>query len=794
MRTTARYIAVSALMGFGATSQAQTPQGTVGAHELEEVIVTATKREQSAQDVAISLLVASGEEIERSGLRDLEGLGSQLPNVNLARTGISDLLIIRGVGSGINLGFEQSTATFVDGIYHGRSRMARGALFDLERVEVLRGPQSTYFGNNAIAGAFNIVTSKPGRVFEANMLASYEFEQRESVIEAGLGGPLSDAWRIRLAGRWADMDGWLENLATGGMEPDRRDAAGRLTVVWEPSEVFAATLKGEIHDTRIDSGAIPNQLIYCPADPAFGASALAPFRPCNRYQALPNFEARFDDRRAVERDGGSMRGHEFVLALDWQLPVGTLSSVTGYTGFDFEQDTDSDGTPLRVLQIGYDEKMKQTSQELRLTSSAGGRLEYLLGAYWQKDSLQSGAVLGQHVREALPFIFGPLGEMGQALLAASLPTLPWGQETYLDQDSRTRALFGSVTVRMSDQWSAIAGVRWSETRKNALQRAGLYSIDGVNDPYGHERGEPLTGLALAAASGVTGTVPHTFIGSRKDDDLLPSLTLQYVPRRDLMFYASFGQGFKAGGFDGTVFTNDRSAWQFDPETVDAYEVGMKSLWREAGITLNLAAFRSVYEDLQLAVPVSVGTAVAVVTRNVAGLRSQGLELDAAWAPNSNWRVGLSAAWLDASYENFGNGPCTVLQGLRTPPGQACFQNLSGQAPPYAPRYSGRLSVGTRYPLGSTGLRWSSELSYSFTDEFDVLTSNEPYVRSPAYEKLDVRLGVGDPGGRWELAALIRNVADERTWSWGQQLGLGAGHFQVIPDAPRTVALQGRYRW
>lgn len=794
MRATARYVGASALIGFCAASLAQTRETGGEAYGLEEVIVTATKREQSAQDVAISLLVTSGDEIERSGLRDLEGLSSQLPNVNLARTGISDLLIIRGVGSGINLGFEQSTATFVDGIYHGRSRMARGAFFDLERVEVLRGPQSTYFGNNAIAGAFNIVTRRPAQVFEANMLASYEFEQRESVIEAGLGGPLSDTWSMRLAGRWADMDGWIENLGTGGMEPKRQDAAARLTTVWEPSDAFTATLKGEIHDTKIESGAIPNQLINCPADPAFGASALAPFRPCNRYQLLSNFEAELDDRRAVERDGGTMRGHELVLTLDWQTQLGTLSSVTGYTGFDFEQDTDSDGTPLRVLQIGYDEEMKQTSQELRLTSSGEGRVEYLLGAYWQKDSLQSGAVLGQHVQDALPFIFGPLGAMGQALLAASLPTLPWGQETFLDQDSETRALFGSFTFHVTDQWSAIAGVRWSETQKDALQRAALYSIDGVNDPYGHNRGAPLTGLALAAASGVTGTVPHTFTGSRKDDDLLPSLTLQYSPRQDLMFYASFGQGFKAGGFDGTVFSNDRSAWQFDPETVDAYEVGMKALWRDAGITLNLAAFRSTYEDLQLAVPVSVGTAIAVVTRNVAGLESQGLELDAAWAPSSNWRFGLSAAWLDASYENFGNGPCTVLQGLQTPPGQACFQNLSGQAPPYAPRYSGRLSAGSRYPLGSTGLQWTSELSYSFTDEFDVLTSNEPYVRSPAYEKLDARLGLGGAGGRWELAAVIRNVTDERTWSWGQQLGLGAGHFQVIADAPRTVALQGQYRW
>lgn len=794
MKTAMQCVGVSMLTGSLALSPVRAQDDSSAGARIEEIMVTATKREQSAQDVAISLAVTSGEDIEKQGLRDLQAVAAQLPNINLARTGISDLLVIRGAGSGINLGFEQSTATFVDGIYHGRSRLARGALFDLERVEVLRGPQTTYFGNNAIAGALNVVTNRPGDTFEAVALASYEIDQQESIVEGAASMPLSDTLRVRLAGRWSNMGGWMDNLATGDSDQQRRDAAARLTAVWEPAESFSATLKGEIYDTDIESGALPNQMIHCPADVAFNPSALAPFRPCNVFRSQPGFEAELDDRRAVERDGGMMQGHELALTLDWRTGIGTFTSVTGYTGFDFVQDTDSDATPVRMLQIGYDEEMKQTSQELRLASDAGGRIEYLVGVYWQKDSLRSGAVLGQHVQDALPYILGPLGERGQAMLAAALPTLPWGQETYLDQDSETRAVFGSLTLRLTDRWSATAGLRWSETQKDAMQRAALYSIDGDNDPYGHKRGVALTGLALATAQGITGTVPHTFNGSRRDDDLLPSLTLQYAPREDLMFYGSFSQGFKAGGFDGTVFGNDQSVWQFGPETVDAYEIGMKSVWREAGVTLNLAAFHSTYADLQLAVPVSVGTAIAVVTRNVAELESKGLELEAAWSPNDHWRFGLSGAWLDASYADFANGPCTVLQSLRTPAGQACLQNLDGEAPPYAPKYSGRLSIGTTYPLGSSTLQWTTQAGYNFTDGFDVLTSNEPYVRSPSYGKLDLRLGVGDRGGRWELAALFRNVTDERTWSWGQQVGLGAGQFQVIPDTPRTFALQGQYRW
>ena len=155
---------------------------------LDEVVVTAQKRVQNIKDVPISIIVASGESLVKQNIGNLESLASQTPNVYVARGTISDSIYMRGVGSGVNMGFEQSVATFVDGVYHGRSRYSRGVFVDIERVEVLRGPQSTYFGNNAIGGAFSVVTRKPGKEWEGNASTSYETEGQESITEVAGGG------------------------------------------------------------------------------------------------------------------------------------------------------------------------------------------------------------------------------------------------------------------------------------------------------------------------------------------------------------------------------------------------------------------------------------------------------------------------------------------------------------------------------------------------------------------------------------------------------------------------------
>ena len=183
---------------------------------LEEVVVTAQKREQSLQDVPISVAVTSGESIEKQNLTDLGELAAQTPNIIITDAPGSDQLYIRGVGSSINGGFEQSVGTFIDGIYHGRSRYSRGVLFDVERVELLRGPQSTYFGNNAIAGALSVISRKPGHELDGYVNVLFEPDDGERSVEFALGGPVTDTFGVRVATKIYGMSGFVRDFKFRG--------------------------------------------------------------------------------------------------------------------------------------------------------------------------------------------------------------------------------------------------------------------------------------------------------------------------------------------------------------------------------------------------------------------------------------------------------------------------------------------------------------------------------------------------------------------------------------------------
>ena len=196
---------------------------------LEEIVVTAQKRSESLQDVPISIAVLTGDAIASQKLQSLSDLSGRLPNVYVGGGTITNSLFIRGVGSGVNVGFEQSVATFEDGVYHGRSKYSTGTFVDVAQLEVLRGPQSLYFGNNAIGGAFSVTSRRPGKVWEGQVSESYEFNAKENIIEAAAGGPLSDTVGVRLAGRVSNMKGWIQDLASGERNPDDNNKFGRVT-------------------------------------------------------------------------------------------------------------------------------------------------------------------------------------------------------------------------------------------------------------------------------------------------------------------------------------------------------------------------------------------------------------------------------------------------------------------------------------------------------------------------------------------------------------------------------------
>ncbi len=368
-------------LGFAATSAAaqETSSASSG---FEEIIVTATKRAESLQDVPISVAVVSGDMIKELGLNRFEDLQSTIPNVQIDNSLGAPTIYIRGMGSGAsNFSFEQSVGLFVDGVYSGRARFFTVPLFDVAQVEVVRGPQGALFGRNTNAGAVSITTAKPTDERFISLRGGYEVLYDGYLLEGIASGPISDTLGIRVAGTINRDGGYLKNLATGKREPVTDTWYLRGTAVWEPSDGIKATLRVEGGKVRQDGGVF--QLFNR------GTAALA-----NLWFATdPNAEDNLDLKRSVIpllpefEDTDTLNG-----SLTIEVPIGnhTLTSITAAGGVDNLKSVEYTGTSLRIAASTLGENFDQWSQELRLSSPTGQAFEYIVGVLYTRHKLRTG--------------------------------------------------------------------------------------------------------------------------------------------------------------------------------------------------------------------------------------------------------------------------------------------------------------------------------------------------------------------------------------------------------------------
>ena len=307
------------------------------AQALEEVLVTAQKRVEGMQDVPISIAVASGEMIENAGITNLEELTPYLPAIHVGQSGGQNQIFIRGIGSGNNAGFEQSVGTFIDGVYFGRARNTRAAFLDVERVEVLKGPQSTLFGKNTVAGAINITTRRPSSEFEAYIEGSYETEIDAYGITAAISGPLTDSVRGRLVGKYYDSEGWMENQAPGGQDgPQMENTMARGWLAWDITDRLHA-------DFKVETGSfdtVGKQHKITKSTPT--ANFLFGFG------SDPNFEKSlgFNTRQSVDgapgrRDYDENDSDIVQMDLTYDFDAVTLKSITAWTEYDADVCSDA---------------------------------------------------------------------------------------------------------------------------------------------------------------------------------------------------------------------------------------------------------------------------------------------------------------------------------------------------------------------------------------------------------------------------------------------------------------------
>ncbi len=725
--------------------------------QLEEVLVTAQKRVEGLQDVPISVAAVSGDRLRSSGIVKMEDLSLYVPGLQINEATGTDSLFIRGLGSGINMGFEQSVGMVIDGVFYGRARYSRGQFLDLERVEVLKGPQGILFGKNTTSGMVNITTANPTNDFEGWVTVGYEVENEEKTFEGALSGPLTDTLSGRIAYRYNEVDkGWVENITTGEDNPTSEDWVARLSLQWDPSDAVNVMFKYQHAD--FEKTGRNTVLIKCsPAITGFLAG-LGSAEGCKLGDERSNISPRLTDDPEIGEQQESDYD-TYALTVNWDIGEHTITSVTGYSEYDYFDSFTSDHVPASVADADVSEEYNQFSQELRIASPVGETFEYIAGVFYQDTELD--VLWNLYVDFPSNFGGGPA----------------FSRLSNSHQESDMWAVFAQGTWNISESVALTLGARYSEESKEATTVMNLYPVPFDANPS------------------VPGQLVHDVEGDRDEENFAPMLSVKWHANDDIMAYASISQGFKGGGYDLLSPFPQSSAddvFEFDKEEVLAYEVGVKMTLFDGAAELNVAVFRSEFDDLQVSA-LAPGGIINFFVANAAEAVSQGVELEGRWLATDRLLLSANIAFLDATFEDFPEAACYALQTIGCVDG---VQDLSGADLQFAPELAANLHAEYTWPMGDS-LEWLAAMDVNYTDEYSLASDGDPIMWQDSFTKVDARLTLRSDDATWEVALLGKNLTDEETTAWGSDAvnaGPFLGTYYVHLNRLRTLAIQGTYRF
>ena len=735
--------------------------------QLEEVMVTATKRAESVMDIPMSVQAVSGERLDAMAISELGDLATTIPNFSIGDGVTTNLITMRGMGSGEDRSFEQSVSMFVDGIYMPRSRQTRTPFFDADRVEILRGPQAVLFGLNSTAGAISIHSNvnNPGDEFEARVTGEYETEYEGGRVTGVVGGSPLDSLGLRLAVESGDTgDGYIDNKFLGD-QGDSESTVARLSAVWEPTDLLAITAKYNYADYEVH-----------------GQTAEA----TNRFaKALDNGDGQLNWKNSgigellpllapisqhdLRKPGSEQEVNNFSLNMDYALGEHTLTGLFGYSDYDYSLSTDLDsvnfaglGVPGLSLDAMSYEEYEQTSAELRLTSPGGQTLDYVVGIYYQDSDLTS----DQPNIIKLPADLGfpaDFYERGNNLF---------------NQDQTLWSGFVSLTWNLTDSFRLIGGGRYSDDDKD-WERSSIcqYSFDaGSNWTDGN-----LGGGACAVASDQGGNV--------SSDNFMPEIVAQYDLGDDAMLFVKYSESAKSGGA-GTGTSIPDGEIVYDDEKAKGFEAGIKMTLLDGMAEFNAVAFYTEFDDLQVKTSTVRDTRVITKIGNAGEATTQGLEIDGRWAVADWITLGGALAYLDAEYDDYKGAACNTSGSLPPmPDGAGC--DASGEDLPFSPEWTGSVFADLSVPITS-GLNLIGNVTASYSDEYLTDGTLEPLLTQDSYTKYDASLGLEASNGRWNVSVIGKNLSDEEINMSSQSLGAGYDIAYLMP--PRLVVLQATWRF
>lgn len=760
------------------------PPASEEAGYSEDIVVTATKRPTRIQDVPISMTVLSGETIEQQSIGNLEEMSRYTPNLTIADTSVTTNIYMRGIGSGLDRGFEQSVGMFIDGIYMGRSKQYRAPMFDLDHIEVLRGPQPVIFGKNTTVGAIQLQTrrAQPGEAFSAEFTGEYEFRNNGRKITSVISGGPGPTLGLRGAFLYEKSDGFSYNSFLDRKDPGIEQWIARISGVWEPTDNLTIDAKYEHNDfkgrgslgemrkiSKLNSG---NALFDIAADRLL-------FGPTGAFALDPQLEDKVNFRRSSDDTLGpqatEQRIDNVAVSATLEGERHTLTAVFGYSAYEYVLDNDIDYLPVPLLQQRASERFDQFSGEIRLASNSNeGFLDYLGGVYWQTSDLNNfGAT-------TVNFAYlGPLVPLPTGLT----PISSFTTGTNYGLKTETVSPFAQVGFKLGGGLKILLGGRYSYERKEVDRPGFCNKLDGRPlDPT-------FISDALARNSGLCPSLV-TFSRSRSERHFMPSAQLQWKVSDDVSAYAKWDRGYKSGGFNAANFATLADV-EYNEERADGYEIGVKTSFADRRAGLNIALFNTKYRDLQVTTLTGNGQALL---SNAGQATSRGVEVDGFYNATDNFKIGGSFAYLDSKYDRYTDGPCNALQrsahvGLPGP----CFQDLSGKPTSYAPEWSGSFFAEGKVPL-SSGIDLSLRGDATYSDSYFYDSDLDPNTRQSSYWKFDARLGIASQDGKWDVAILGKNLTNKAIAVWGTDVPLLLGTYVAFTSMPRTVAVQARFRF
>lgn len=752
--------------------------------QLEEVVVTAQKRRQSLQDVPISVTALDGNFIQNTGAADLSKVALYVPNARVdSHDPGSPQLFIRGFGTNaFNPSFESSVGFVQDEIYYGRPGYFTESMFDVDRVEVLRGPQGTLFGKNTIAGIYNVTTKGPTDSFQAD--GRYQYGENDSHrIEGGAGGMLTDWMGFRVAGIYRHDDGELYNTYLQRSEEALKQKAGR----------------GKLRFYLGDS--VTTDVLYQ------ASNTKAPFWPYQIYKLdadtrnyLDNFDPKIEDdpkdfRTEFDTPGSIDKGSQTVAArTQWDIgDVGAVHNtqsilVLAGSKFHIDQLNELDVSPADISRLDSHEDHKQFSAELRFSGETdslfglGDKFEFVGGGFYYdsnyvlRASINAGADVASYL--LTPDFCQLAGLCDGSMSGSGLPGLPGlgaitapliGSDYFLfnyEQDVKSLAGFGQATWTLSDHFAITSGVRVNQEKKD---------VSSAGSQHCPNRGDTACIMAL-----LLGANDYNEPDLKRDEsDVSPKVVLQYFSGGGINLYASYARGYKSGGFNSLSYTGENL--DFKPEKDQTYELGAKTTFFDRTLRLNATVYRTEFKDLQVialqGLVTNVGTADAT---------SHGMEADFLWlTPWSPLRIMGSFGLIDAKYDSYPGAPAPVRNPDTGELQIGATQDLKGQRVAYAPKQTATLTPTLSFPLfAGLGGQLAGDLIYQGNQYTDVDLDENTYV--PAYTLYNARLVIAPASEVWTLTLGGTNITDKRVLNQVQDAAFFPGTYYAQQAAGRQL--------